>query len=114
MQEYQFTIIKSLAIIHRPGHQHNNADALSQVPSQQCGRCDTQSVATITSANTTGGLTLEEMCTLQSDDKIVGKLLRAKETNQKPTDAYTKSQGIEYCHLSQQWDQLAVCDGVSW
>ena len=51
---------------------------------------------------------------LQLDDTIVGKLLRAKETNQKSTDAYTESQGIEYCHLSQQWDELAVCDGVLW
>ena len=27
---------------------------------------------------------------------------------------YTKSQGIEYHRLSQQWDQLAVCGGVLW
>ena len=49
-----------------------------------------------------------------TDDTIIGKLLRAKETNQKPTDAFTKSQGIEYCRLSQQWNLLAVCDGVLW
>ena len=58
--------------------------------------------------------TLEEICILQLDDTILGKLLRAKETNQKPTDAYTKSQGIEYRWLSQQWNQLAVCGGVLW
>ena len=89
LQEYQFTII------HRPGRTHNNADALSRAPRQQCGRSDTQSVAIITSANTTGGFTLEEMHTLQLDETIVGKLLRVKETNQKPTDAYMKSQSIE-------------------
>ena len=61
-----------------------------------------------------GDFTLEEMRTLQLDDAIIGKLLRAKETNQKPTDAYTKSQGIKHHRLSQQWDQLAVCDGVLW
>ena len=77
-------------------------------------KSDTQSVATITSANTTGGFILEEKHTLYLDDTIIGKLLKAKVTNQKPTDAYTKSQGIEYCCLSQQWDQLAVCDGVLW
>lgn len=49
LQEYQFTIL------HRPRHEHNNADALFQVLCQQCGRSDTQSIATITSANTTGG-----------------------------------------------------------
>ena len=54
------------------------------------------------------------MHTLQLDDKIIEKLLRVKETNQKPTDAYTKSLGIEYRRLSQQWDQSAVCDGVLW
>ena len=54
------------------------------------------------------------MRTLQLDDTIIGKLLRAKETNQKLTDTYTKFQGIEYRHLSQQWDQLAVCDRVLW
>ena len=96
LQEYQFTII------HRPGRKHSNADALSRVPFQQCGRSDTLSVATITSANTTGGFTLQEMRTLQLDDKTIGKLIRAKETNQKPTDVYTKSQGIEYCCLSKQ------------
>ena len=52
LQDYQFTII------HRPGRQHNNADALFQVPCQQCGRSDTQLVATITLAKTTGGFTL--------------------------------------------------------
>ena len=75
--------------IYRSGCLHNNADALSQVPCQQCKRSDTQSLATITSADTTGGVTLKEMYTLQLDDTIVRKLLRAKETNQKPTDGYT-------------------------
>ena len=94
LQAYQFSII------NRPGHQHNNPDALSRVPCQQCERSDTQSVTTVTSANTVGGFTLEEMRILQLDDTIIGKLLRAKETNYKPTDAYTKSQGNEYRYLA--------------
>ena len=111
-------------MIHRPGRKHNNVDALSRVACQWCGRSDNQPVATrvhsellvatITSANTTGGFTLEKIRTLQLDDTIVSKLLRAKETNLKPTDTYTKAQGIEYGKLSQQWDQLTVCDGVLW
>ena len=108
LQEYKFTII------HRPGRKHNNADALSRAPCQQCGRSDIQPVATITSANITGGFSLEEMRQLQLDDNTIGQLLRAKETNQKPTDAYTKAQGVEYRHLSQQWDQLAIRDGLLW
>ena len=81
LQEYQFTII------YRPGCQHNNADALSQVPCQQCERSDTQSVATITSANTTGGVTLKVMYTLQLDDTIIRKLLRAIESNRDQPEA---------------------------
>jgi len=37
-----------------------------------------------------------------------------KETNQQPTDADAKAQGIEHHHLSQQWNQLTIQDGVLW
>ena len=50
------------------------------------------------------------MCQLQLDDNTVGQLLTAKETNHKPTDAYTMAQGVEHHRLSQQRDQLAICD----
>ena len=108
LQEYQFTIV------HRPGHRHNNADALSRVPCQQCGRSDATPVETITSANTTGGLSMDEMRQLQLDDNTIRPFLRAKETNEKPTDSYVKAQSIEYRRISQQWDQLAIQDGVLW
>ena len=71
-------------------------------------------MATITSASITGGFSLEGMRQLQLDDDTVGQLLRTKETNQKPTSAYEKSQSIEYRRLSQQWDQLSIQDGVLW
>ena len=51
---------------------------------------------------------------LQLGDNIVGQLLRVKETNQQSTDADVKAQGIEYRCLSQQWNQLAIQDGVLW
>ena len=60
------------------------------------------SVPTITSAGVTGGFSLEELHQFQLDGNTVEQLLRAKETNQKPTSAYEKSQGIEYHHLSQR------------
>ena len=58
------------------------------------------SVATITSAGITGGFSVEELRQLQLDGNTVGQLLRAKETNQKPTNANEKSQGIEYRRLN--------------
>ena len=51
---------------------------------------------------------------LQVDDPVVGKILQAKDTGQKPTGAYGKSQGLEYRRLSQQWDQLRIQDGQLW
>ena len=51
---------------------------------------------------------------LQLDDNTIGPLLRAKETNEKPMYFYAKAQSIEYRHLSQQWEQLAIQDGVLW
>ena len=101
-------------IVHRPRHKHDNADVLSRVPCQQCGRSDTTPIATITSASITGGISLTEIRQLQSDDDTVGQFLRAKQTNQKPTDAYAKAQGIEYRRLGKQWDKLATPNGVLW
>ena len=51
---------------------------------------------------------------LQVDDPVVGKILQAKDTGQKPTGAHGKSQGLEYRRLSQQWDQLRIQDGLLW
>jgi len=96
LQEFQFTIV------HRPGRKHNNADALSRRPCRQCGRTDDISITTITADNVIGGYSLEEIHQLQVDDSVVGKMLQAKDTGQKPTVDYTKSQGLEYRHLSQQ------------
>ena len=44
---------------------------------------------------------MEEMHAFQLDHTIIRKLLRAKETNQKPIDAYTKSLGVDSGHLGQ-------------
>ena len=52
----------------------------------------------------TCSFSLEELHQLHLHDNTVGQLLRAKETNHKPSNAYEKSQYIEYHRLSQQWD----------
>ena len=51
---------------------------------------------------------------MQLDDNIVGSLLQAKETNQKPSADHAKCQGLEYRRLYQQWDQLVAQEGVLW
>jgi len=108
LQEYQFTII------HRPGRKHNNADALSRLPCRQCGRNEMELIAAISSTNSIGGHTLNDLRELQMEDSIIGLLLRARETDQKPSNNFAKTQCLEYRHLYQQWDQLIVEDGVLW
>ena len=108
LQAFQFTIV------HRPGRKHNNADALSRRPCRQCGRTDDISITTIAADNVIVGYSLEEMHQLQVNDPVVGKILQAKDTGQKPTVEYAKSQGLEYRRLSQQWDQLRIQDGLLW
>ena len=108
LQDYQFTII------HRPGRKHSNADALSRIPCQQCGKSETITIAPITSTNLSGGHSSEDIRRMQLDDNIVGSLLQAKETNQKPSADHAKCQGLEYRRLYQQWDQLVAQDGVLW
>ena len=49
---------------------------------------------------------------MQLDDDIVGSFLKAKEINQKPSADYSKSQGLEYRQLCQQWNQLVAQEGV--
>ena len=51
---------------------------------------------------------------MQLEDNIVGPLLKAKETNQKPSADHAKSQGLEYRWLCQQWEQLVAQEGVLW
>ena len=111
LQDYQFTIV------HRPGRQHNNADALSRFPCQQCGRTShvfNQPIATISATGMTAGYSSQELRNLQLNDECLGQLLLARERNQQPSQDYAKGQCIEYRRLLQQWDLLSVQDGVLW
>ena len=98
LQEYQFNIV------HRPGKKHMNADALSRLPCQQCGRnshtSDTQ-VAMLTSGNMSCGYTAQQLQSTQLADDCIGQILRAKEQEQQPPANFTKSQPIAFCLLLQ-------------
>ena len=108
LQEYQFTIV------HRPGLRHNNADALSRLPSRQCGRQAEDIIASISSPTVSGGYSSDELQQMQLDDKYLEGLLQAKESSQKPSQDYSRSQSLQYRRLYQQWDQLVVREGVLW
>ena len=58
LQEYQFTIV------HRPGKKHANADALSRLPCQQCGRAshyDSTPIALLTSGDLLCGYSPDQL-----------------------------------------------------
>ena len=85
LHEYNFTIIL------RPGRKHGNNDAtLSRQPCQQHGRIDHSTSAII--AHVTDKVLYEvteaQIQALQLDDPSIGMVLRAKESNDKPTSEH--------------------------
>ena len=106
LQNCQFTIV------YRPGRKHNNVDALSRLPCQQCWRAihnSETSVTTILAIGLTGGYSAQEMRDLQVKDNCIGQILLAKEADQQPSQDQAKRQSIEYHRFLQQWDQLFKC-----
>ena len=112
LQEFDFTII------HRPGKKHSNADALSRLPCQQCGRNGHQDVVEPTQDHTL-------LCTVrvmgqpdvnlrdaQLSDPDVGPILTGMECGQKPTNV--TGQSPHFRRLLQMWDQLVVKDSLLW
>ena len=120
--------------IHRKGRNHTNADALSRIPCQQCGR---DSHNTVPSSSPVDPFTSVTSCTQipssqiaatslqalqvedeqsvrreQLTDNTLGMLLQAKETtNQKPNlEGQCVSRATK--RLLQIWDQLVVHNGV--
>ena len=95
--------------------QHNNADALSRRPCQQCGSTandQVTSVAAVTTPSTIylGAYSRQELHQAQLDDPTVGPLLVSKEANERP--ASTPAASPEYRRLCQLWDQLIIKDGI--
>ena len=128
LQEFDFEIV------HCRGVKHQNADALSWRPSQQCQHPDSECDAGInTVVNDAVHVSqvplvqprLTSMATqmqgsepdksireVQLTDATIGPVLRAKEEGKPPTAELTTASNHHTCQLVQQWDQLTIKDGV--
>ena len=113
LQEYHFLIR------HRQGKKHCNADALSRIPCQQCGRqshrdCEEIQALQTTTTKDKGQFLArkgsEDLRKAQLEDHSVGTVLRAKEKNSRPLPEEIKSGSIETRKLFQIWDQLVIKD----
>ena len=105
LQEYNFDII------HRPGNRHSNADSLSRLPCNQCGREDGHitDVAFIAAVSETFALqqfSPQKFRESQLDDQSVGFVLRSFESHEKPEP------NAEVRKLIQLWDQLKLHNGL--
>jgi hypothetical protein len=107
LQELDFVII------HRRGKAHTNADALSRLPCQQCGR---DSHFTPTSAEVAATSILQplkgdlggKLRDVQLTDPMLRPLLLGKESGEKPSPEHFGSVSRPTCQLLQIWEQLMV------
>ena len=104
LQELDFTIV------HRQGKKHKNADALSRLPCQQCGRdSHSDEVRVVALTSLVGG---EELGRLQNEDATIGLLVQAKLQGEKPPPTQIKSLSKDARRLFQLWDQLVMKNGI--
>ena len=118
----QFTF----SIIHRPGTQHRNADALSRRPEsdsetepQMCSRCGKTTVVQSNEEEESNNESQvstsarESMAELQQLDPDIGPILRRRieQNNQpRPEEVIAESEATKV--LWSQWHNLVVIDGV--
>ena len=113
LQEYDFTVV------HRHGRKHTNADALSRLPCQQCGRCEPLPNQAATQSIATTSLTppaSDDLRDAQLNDPDIGPVLHAKEMTSPspPSQREQSGKSITTRRLFQLWDQLVIRDGVLW
>ena len=111
LQEYTFTVV------HRPGNQHTNVDALSRVPCNQCGRV-THVYSPAHLAAQIGivsqGHSAADVHDQQLNDSSIGPVLKAKERGATPTLDEVKTWSRESRQLVQMWSSLKVDNSVLW
>ena len=107
LQEYDFEIV------HRQGKLHTNADALSRIPCNQCGRSDETS-ATVASTVITSPTSqaCNSLRDAQLADTELGPLLRAKEAGRQLSAEDSKAMSRAARRLHQLYDQLTIHNGV--
>ena len=111
LQEYTFTVV------HRPGNQHKNADALSRVPCNQCGRV-THVYSPAHLAAQIGivsqGHSAADVHDQQLNDPSIGPVLKAKESGATPNLDEVKTWSRESRQLVQMWSSLKVDNSILW
>ena len=111
LQEYTFTVV------HRPGNQHTNVDALSRVPCNQCGRV-THVYSRAHLAAQIGivsqGHSAADVHDQQLNDSSIGPVLKAKESGAIPNLDEVKTWSQESRQLVQMWSSLKVDNSVLW
>ena len=114
IEEFQFTII------HRPGTQHSNADALSRRPTSEkeseettCHATTIKEVEPTHESNKTEATFKEEMSELQAKDIEIGPIFqwRKRQTMQpRPEEIVAESEVTKV--LWNQWHVLTIRNGV--
>eukprot|EP00731_Ephydatia_muelleri_P032795 Em0024g339a len=111
LQEYTFTVV------HRPGNQHTNVDALSRVPCNQCGRVthvDSPAHLAAQIGIVSQGHSAADVHDQQLNDSSIGPVLKAKERGATPNLDEVKTWSRESRQLVQMWSSLKVDNSVLW
>ena len=103
-------------IVHRRGKKHINADALSRLPCQQCGRdnhdLEAEKQVSAVTVCPPDPPPIHKLREAQLAESTLGRILRGKEAGEKPAAEEMGRASLSSCRLLQLWDQLLVHDGI--
>ena len=113
IEEYDFNII------HRPGLQHGNADALSRRPCRQCGQDPGEHDAMIDAVHavTDSSQFLNRVYhsspqPVQIDDWTVEEIQKKQETDKEISPVYRWKKSLHNLEICTQWDQLTLINQI--
>jgi hypothetical protein len=112
--EFQFKVV------HRPGHSHQNADALSRRPCRQCNveeqETETLRLCAIQIDNAAGledhGWSVDALATATTEDQTLATVKSWLEKNERPPWDEVVRQSSELKTLWTSFDRLMLCNGV--